>query len=67
MLIPSIKESWGFEGDETPEHFAELAYGVRFDFVSGGPGYVGELYLVHGDALGEPMTLIRKDGELEVV
>jgi hypothetical protein len=30
-------------------------------------GYVGDLYVIHGDALGEPMTLIRENGQLEVV
>jgi hypothetical protein len=66
MEVPTIKESWGLEGDETPEQFADMVYGVKFDFVSGGPGYVGVLYILHGDALGEPMTLIRRDGKLVV-
>lgn len=64
--IPAIKEAWGLDGSETPEEFAEIVYGARFDFVSGGPGYVGDLYIIHGDVLGEPMTLIREDGELVV-
>ena len=67
MLVPEIQESWGLEENETPEQFANMAYGVTFDFVSGGPGYVGELYILHGDALGEPFTLIRKDGRLVVL
>jgi hypothetical protein len=67
MLVPEIQESWGLEENETPEQFANMAYGVKFDFVSGGPGYVGELYILHGDALGEPFTLIRKDGRLVVL
>lgn len=66
MHVPTIRESWGIE-NETPEEFADMVYGVKFDFSSGGPGYVGDLYILHGDALGEPMTLIRKDGKLEVV
>jgi hypothetical protein len=28
------------------------------------PGYLGDLYIPQGDALGEPMTLLRKDGKL---
>lgn len=67
MEVPSIRESWGLDGNETPEQFAGLAYGVRFDFTNGGPGYVGDLYVIHGDALGEPMTLIQKNGALVVV
>jgi hypothetical protein len=66
ILVPEIRESWGLD-DETPEQFAEMAYGVHFDFVSGGPGYAGDLYVIHGDALGEPMTLIRRAGRLAVV
>jgi hypothetical protein len=63
MQVPAIRESWGL-GDETPEEFADMAHGVKFGFTSGGPGYFGDLYILHGDALGEPMTLIREDGKL---
>jgi hypothetical protein len=67
MQLSVVRESWGIEDDETPEQFAEMAYGVKFAFVSGGPGYVGDLYILSGDALGEPMTFIRKDGNLVLV
>jgi hypothetical protein len=68
MLLPVIKESWGLEGNETPEQFADMMYGVKFDFSAGiMPGYVGDLYILRGDALGEPMTLIRRDGKLVVL
>jgi hypothetical protein len=43
MKIPALQESWGLEGNETPEQFAEMVYGVKFQFSSGGPGYVGDL------------------------
>lgn len=66
MQLPVIRESWGLEDSETPEQFAAIGYGVKFDFVSGGPGYVGDLYILCGDALREPMTLIRKDGVLVI-
>jgi hypothetical protein len=62
--IPVIRESWGIDEDVTPEAFADMVYGVKFDFASGGPGYVGDLYILQGDALGEPMTLIREHGKL---
>jgi hypothetical protein len=62
--IPVIRESWGIEEDVSPEAFADMVYGVKFDFASGGPGYVGDLYILQGDALGEPMTLIREHGKL---
>lgn len=58
-----VRESWGLS-DETPEEVSNMIYGVRFDFTSGGPGYSGDLYILSGDALGEPLTLIRRDGKL---
>jgi len=64
MQLPVIRESWGLEGGETPEEFADMVYGVKFDYMSGGPGYVGDLYILHGDALGEPAVLIRNNGTL---
>lgn len=67
MQIPAIRESWGLEDSETPEQFAEMVYGVKFYFSSGGPGYVGDLYILQGDALGEPMTVIRKNGKLALL
>ena len=67
MQLPAVKDAWGIEDGETPGDFAQLVYGVRFDFVSGiAPGYVGDLYILHGDSLGEPMVLIRRDGRLVV-
>jgi hypothetical protein len=64
IQLPVIRESWGLDEKETPGQFADMVYGVKFDFVSGAPGYVGDLYILLGDALGEPMVLIRKDGRL---
>jgi len=67
IQIAVIRESWGLDNDTTAEEFSNMVYGVRFDFVSGSPGYVGDLYIIHGDALGEPMTLIREGGKLKDV
>jgi len=67
MQMPVIRESWGLEEDETPEEFADMVYGVKFHFAVGGPGYVGDLYILHGDALGEPFVLIREGGRLALV
>lgn len=67
MQVPVVKESWGIE-DETPEQFADSVYGVKFSYTSSmAPGYAGDLYIIHGDALGEPVTLIREDGQLVVI
>ena len=65
--LPVIRESWGLEDGQDPLDLASYAYGARFDFISGSPGYVGDLYILQGDALNEPMVLRRdKDGQLAV-
>jgi hypothetical protein len=68
MQIPAIREAWGIGKDETPGQFADMVYGVKFRFSpSMMPGYMGDLYILQGDALGEPMTVIRKNGELALL
>jgi len=60
MAIPAVRESWGLSGDETPQEFADKAYGVKFHFVPmTGPGYVGDLYIISGDALGDLLLLMK--------
>jgi hypothetical protein len=68
MQVQEVKESWGLS-DETPEEFAENVYAVKFDFVSGSPGYVGDLYIIQGDTLtgDAPFVLARRGGALQVV
>lgn len=65
LAIPEVRESWGIE-DETPEQFADMVYGVKFKFTSGSPGYIGDLYILQGDALtgDAPFVLIRHKGRL---
>lgn len=54
-----IRESWGLQDDQDPLDLAILAYGAKFDFISGSPGYVGEIFVLLGDSLGEPMVCRR--------
>ena len=63
--LPVVREGWGLE-DETPEEFAALAYAVKFHFHSGCPGYVGDLYILQGDALTgyPPLVFTREGGRL---
>jgi len=67
MQLPEVRESWGIE-DETPEEFADMVYGVKFDFSSGSPGYCGELYILQGDILtgDAPFILVRRGGALDL-
>ena len=68
MKVHEVQEGWGLEPGEFVEDFAPNVYGVKFHFESGSPGYVGELYILHGNYLGtSPLILIRKEGNLKVV
>jgi hypothetical protein len=64
--MEDIRQMWGAENaDEMVEILQDSAYAVRFNFQSGGPGYVGDLYVLFGDAPGEPVRLIRVKGKLQ--
>lgn len=68
MALPVVREAWGIGESDTPEQFADMVYGVKFRFSPGmAPGYIGDLYILQGDALGEPMSLIRENGDLAVI
>ena len=68
VALREVRDAWGLLDDKTGEDFARRTYGAKFDFRSGGPGYCGDLYILHGDAITEapPMVLIRRGGELKV-
>lgn len=65
MKMPEVRESWGLE-DETPEQFADMVYGVKFAFVSGSPGYIGDIFILQGDTLtgDAPFVIMRQNGML---
>jgi hypothetical protein len=69
MAVRGVREGWGIQDDETVADFSAMVYAVKFNFVSGSPGYVGDLFILHGDDLGvEPMILRRdEEGALIVV
>jgi|HubBroStandDraft_6_1064221.scaffolds.fasta_scaffold1742198_1 hypothetical protein len=61
--LAQVQQAWGLPIDASPQDVAELIYGVKFDFVSGGPGYVGDLYILQGDAAGEPPMVLGRDAK----
>lgn len=68
-MLPAVREAWGLGDDADAGDFSSRVYGARFNFVSGGPGYVGDLFVLQGDALSEvrPMSLRRdQKGQLMV-
>lgn len=64
MAIPAIRESWGIADGTTTADFAAEVYAAKFNFVSGSPGYVGDLYVLQGSHLtgDSPFVLQRGDG-----
>jgi hypothetical protein len=64
MNQPQIREAWGIGDSESVSAFSGRVYAAKFEFHSGGPGYVGDLYVVQGDALTDegPMLLRRNSG-----
>lgn len=54
-----IKQMWGVDN---VSDFQSMTYAVHFDFVSGSPGYCGDLYLLMGDGLaGDPPLMYTRD------
>ena len=64
--IEDIRQMWGAESaTEMEEILDTTAYAVKFNYQSGGPGYVGDYFILQGDALGEALELVRnKDGAI---
>lgn len=70
MTIPVIRESWGIEDSTSISDFSSQVYAARFEFVSGSPGYVGDLFILQGDTLtGDAPFVLRRDdtGKLVVL
>jgi hypothetical protein len=70
MAIQDIRESWGLDDSTTPADFAAQVYAARFNFVSGSPGYVGDLFILQGSHLtGDAPFVLRRDegGKLIIV
>ena len=66
--MEDIHQMWGAENAAEMEEMLETTvYAVKFNYHSGSPGYVGDYFILAGDALGEPIQLIRKDGKLALL
>lgn len=64
--MPEVQEGWGLDPDATVAEFCSMVYGVKFDFMSGSPGYCGDLYIIQSDCLQAPLQIIRVNGKLEI-
>lgn len=67
MQVRDIRDAWDISDHMTVDEFKSLVYGAKFNYVSGSPGYVGDLFVLQGDVLTErsPVLLKRdKQGNL---
>ena len=65
IAIPEVREGWGLDDNENVDDFRSMVYGVKFDYITGGPGYAGDLYLIQDDSLQSPLAFIRRNGALK--
>ncbi len=62
--VREVRDAWGMQASDGAEYLKDFAYGVRFAFTSGSPGYCGDLFILQGDALTDvpPLVLTRDEG-----
>jgi hypothetical protein len=68
--IEDIQQMWGAQDAAEMEKMLDTTvYAVKFDYQSVmGPGYIGDYFILQGDALGEAIELIRsKERTLTIV
>ncbi len=68
--VRAFQEAFGLEDETDPaDWLSRYAYGVRFDYQTDCPGYVGPLYLLMGGGAPEisPLALIRTGEDLKAV
>jgi len=68
MAIPTVRESWGIDDDTTLAEFQSQVYAVKFHFISGSPGYIGDLFILQGDTLtGDAPFVLRRDPKGQLI
>ena len=59
--ISTVRGSWGFQDGGNISDLQAQIYAVKFRFVSGSPGYVGDLFILQGDILtGDPPFVLQR-------
>jgi hypothetical protein len=67
MAVRAVREGWGIEDDETVSDFSAMVYAVKFNFMSGSPGYVGDLFILQGDVPDAAPTVLRRDDKSALI
>jgi hypothetical protein len=72
-MAAALKPEWRGWGAESAEEMFDIlqdGYCVKFHFVNGSPGYVGDLFIFQGSYLvdARPFEFVRgRDGKLQLV
>ena len=68
VKIREVREGYGIEDKTDEEAFAAGSYAAKFEYMSDGPGYAGELYVILGGVPEcPPLVIIRSEGNLIAV
>jgi hypothetical protein len=64
-----IQELWGAENSADMKLRLKDIYTVKFQYMNGSPGYVGDLFIIQPDVLGGeyPVTRLIRNQERELV
>ena len=62
MSFEPVREAWGLT-DESVDEVANFIYGAKFDFQSGSPGFVGDMYVLKGDCTDAPPLVVGRIGD----
>ena len=67
--LRAVQELWGAQSAEEMEEMLGANYTVKFEFVNGSPGYVGDLFLIQPDYLDPESPAVRliRDREKRLV
>ena len=57
--MKEIQDAWGAEDSTEMEETLKHLYTVKFQYVNGSPGYVGDLFIIQPDVLGNEYPLTR--------
>ena len=57
--MKEIQDAWGAEDSTEMEETLKYIYTVKFQYVNGSPGYVGDLFIIQPDVLGNEYPLTR--------
>jgi len=63
--LKEVQEAWGAEDSTDMEERLKGIYTVKFHYMDGSPGYIGDLFIIQPDVLGShyPVTRLVRNRE----